>query len=413
MKEEKTYIGKTVGKYRIEEQIGRGAMAEVYRAYNPNLDRFVAIKILHPHLSKKTDILGRFRREAKNVASLYHKNIVQIHDFDLEGSVYYMVMEFINGPTLKDLIKEARSEKRLIPFERTLSIIKDIGAGLEYAHKNGVVHRDVKPANVMMDDSNRVILTDFGLAKFVSGTQFTTTGAMIGTPAYMSPEQGLGQPGDARSDLYSMGVILYQLTTGRLPFVAETPLAIVFKHVNAPLTPPRSINSNIPESLEEVIIRSMAKNPEERYQTVEDLMKSLGAVTLDDFNSVAQNGPTTIPPFTTPTLDIVNVTLHVVETGELLTLEDNTEFVLGRSDEKYNVHPDVDLTPFEAYKKGVSRRHAAIKIGNKNEVSLVDLESTNGTWLNGAKVSPQIPIPLHQGDIIALGKLALQVFIRI
>ncbi len=387
-------------------------MADVYKAYHPNLDRYVAIKILHAFLSEKTDILGRFRREAQHIAALQHTNIVQVHDFDVQGTVYYMVMEYIDGLTLKSLIKSKRNNNEHISFEETLRLIMDMGEALSYAHRHGVIHRDVKPANVMIDKKGRVVLTDFGLAKILSGPQFTTTGAMVGTPAYMAPEQGLGQPGDMRSDIYSMGVILYQMVTGRLPFIAETPLAIVFKHVNAPLPMPRAVNEKVPSSLENVIVKTLAKNPEDRYQYVDDVLEELAGLETE-----IVTGPTTrkrrkTPPARSEKVDVATVSLHVVETGQILALENGDTFVLGRDDGSGDVVPDVDLTPFKGYKLGVSRQHATINLVDGG-VIFTDLGSTNGTWVNGAKVPADTPLNLHHGDVVSLGKLVLQVLVRL
>jgi serine/threonine protein kinase len=402
-------IDKQIGKYRLEEKIGRGAMAEVFKAYHPNLDKHVAIKILHSFLAEKTDILNRFQREARHVAALNHNNIVKIHDFDVAGSLYYMVMEFIDGPTLKAQIKTYRAQGQLVAIPEAVDIIRQVGQALEYAHSHGVIHRDIKPANVMIEGGGRVILTDFGLAKILSGPQFTTTGALVGTPAYMSPEQGLGKPGDARSDIYSLGAMLYQLITGRFPFTAETPLAIVFKHINAPLPWPRTVNPDIPENLEKVIVKAMAKNPEERYQDVGQFLADVNA--LGDASSVgpdSDSGP--VPPFHPAFVKDMAVALHVVETGQILALEDAQEFSLGRLDG--GVRPEIDLSPYNAYGQGVSRLHAKVLIEDDNKVSVTDLGSTNGTWVNGAKATPHVPIVLYHGDVIALGKLILQALIR-
>ena len=403
-------LGKQIGKYRVEEKIGRGAMAEVFRAYHPNLDKHVAIKILHSFLAEKTDILNRFQREARHVAALNHNNIVQIHDFDVAGSMYYMVMEFIDGPTLKAKIKTYRSKGQLMAIPEAVDIIQQVGLALQYAHSHGVVHRDIKLANVMIEDGGRVILTDFGLAKILSGPQFTTTGALVGTPAYMSPEQGLGKQGDARSDIYSLGAMMYQLITGRFPFTAETPLAIVFKHINAPLPWPRTINPDIPENLEKIIVKGMAKNPEERYQDVGQFLSDLDG--LDDSSQVgsADGDAGPVLPFHPAFVKDMAVALHVVETGQILALEDGQEFALGRLDG--SVRPEIDLSPYNAYGQGVSRLHAKVIIDEDNKVTVTDLGSTNGTWVNGAKATPHVPIVLYHGDVIALGKLILQSLIR-
>ncbi len=277
---ENDFVGKMIGKYRIEEAIGRGAMAEVYKAFHPLLNRHVAIKVLHNFLSEKTDILNRFQLEARNIAALAHPNIVQIHDFDSFGNMYYMVMEYIDGTSLKEILKDARAQGDILPLPEALRIAKDVGVALDYAHRQGVVHRDVKPANVLMDRSQRVVLADFGLARILSGPQMTTTGAIIGTPAFMSPEQGAGLPGDARSDIYSLGAMLYQLITGEMPFTGESPIAIVYKHINAPLAPPRTINPDLPDRLEKIVMRAMEKDPNQRYQQANVLVEALETLDL-------------------------------------------------------------------------------------------------------------------------------------
>ena len=269
--------GRKLGKYEIIERIGRGGMAEVYRAYHSALDRYVAIKILHPFLSDDPEFKDRFEREARNVAKLKHPNIVQVYDFDYdpEGESYYMVMELINGPTLKDRLFDLGSVGQQFTVADTLHIIGSAAEALAYAHARNMIHRDVKPANLMIDEDSRVVLTDFGIAKIVTGAQFTSTGGMIGTPAYMAPEQGMAEPGDERSDIYSLGAIMYQMATGHLPFDAETPLAVILKHLNEPLVPPRDVVPGIPEPLERIICKSLEKDPANRYQSAIEMLQDL------------------------------------------------------------------------------------------------------------------------------------------
>ena len=271
-------IGKTLGKYHIIERLGIGGMSEVYKAYQPGLDRDVAIKVLRSFLATDGDFLTRFQREAKAAAMLRHPNIVRVHDFDLdvESNIYYMVMEFIDGPSLRTRLQEMAKEGQMIPLEEVFRIVTAIANALNYAHQRGMVHRDVKPANIMFHQDGEVVLTDFGIAKMVNVVGLTASGAMLGTPAYMSPEQGMGQTGgDKRADIYSLGVVLYQLATGHLPFNAETPLGIVIKHISDPLTPPTTINPNLPPGIEAVIMRSMAKAPKDRYQTAKEFAADL------------------------------------------------------------------------------------------------------------------------------------------
>jgi hypothetical protein len=253
-------------------------MAEVYKAYQPALDRYVAIKLMHSFLADDEDFLGRFQREAKAIGRLRHPNIVQVHDFDVADGVYYMVMEFIDGYTLKNRLISLANENKRLALNEAMRITYDVGAALDYAHQRDMVHRDVKPANVMINKDNQVILTDFGIAKILSGPQFTASGAMIGTPAYMSPEQGLGEPGDSRSDIYSLGIMFFQMVTGQLPYDADTPLAIVLKHVNDPLPIPSQLNPSMPPDVERIIFKALAKNPEDRYQTAAEFIRHLDHV---------------------------------------------------------------------------------------------------------------------------------------
>lgn len=269
-----------LGKYEIMERLGRGGMAEVYRAYHASLDRYVAVKVLHSFLSDDPEFKARFEKEAQNIAKLRHHNIVQVYDFefDPESDSYYMVMELIEGPTLRDMLYSASDDRATpIPLSEALRIIREAATALSYAHQRSMIHRDVKPANLMIDtkNSDRVVLTDFGIAKLMTGAQFTVSGGMVGTPAYMSPEQGMGETGDERSDLYSLGVILYQMLTGDLPYDAETPLALMLSHMNDPIPSVRVSNPHLPPAVDKVMQKLMAKAPEDRYQSAEILIEAL------------------------------------------------------------------------------------------------------------------------------------------
>ncbi|MBE7467556.1 MAG: hypothetical protein DPW09_14845 [Anaerolineae bacterium] len=268
-------VGKTVGKYRIVARLGRGGMAEVYKAYQPGLDRYVGIKVLHAHLVDDKDFIGRFEREALAVGKLRHPNIVQALDFDREGDMYFMAMEFIDGPTLKDELKARRTENKPFSLKEISRIFSALCSAIDYAHSRNMVHRDLKPANVMINQEGQVVLTDFGIARIMGATQYTQTGALSGTPAYMSPEQGQGERGDERSDIYSLGVMLYEMVTGVVPYDGDTPFAVIMKHISEPLPLPTRINPNIPESIERVILKAMSKSPEDRYQTAGEMARAL------------------------------------------------------------------------------------------------------------------------------------------
>lgn len=271
----KSLVGQTFGKYRIVEPLGRGGMAEVYKAYQENLDRYVAIKVMHAFLADEEDFLTRFQREAKAMASLNHNNIVSVYDFDVQDGMSYIVMEFVSGGTLKNRLEEVSRSGSRMPLTESTQLVMEVAGALAYAHSQGMVHRDIKPGNIMLSETGHAVLTDFGIAKILSGPTVTATGAMIGTPAYMSPEQGLGHPGDERSDLYALGVLYYQMITGRLPYDADTPLAVILKHVNDPIPQPAEFNESIPAEIQAVVVKAMAKDPKERYQSAKDMMVDL------------------------------------------------------------------------------------------------------------------------------------------
>ncbi|MBC8508080.1 MAG: protein kinase [Anaerolineales bacterium] len=270
--------GKTLGKYQITERLGRGGMAEVYKAYHPQLERYAAVKVLHGFLAEGQDFQARFQREAKAIAALRHPNIVQIYDIDTDEDNYYMVMEFVDGGTLKDRLIQASGP---LAIKEMAHIFRETASALDYAHLQGVLHRDVKPANVLLSESGRVVLTDFGIARIVSDTQFTVTGTLVGTPAYMSPEQGKGMGIASPSDIYSLGIILYEMVTGKVPFDADTPLAVIHKHINEPLPSPRTIREDIPRVLEAVIVKALAKEPEDRYQSAAEMIDAAENAFLD------------------------------------------------------------------------------------------------------------------------------------
>ena len=267
-------------------------MAEVYRGYHAALDRYVAIKVLHSFLADDPEFKSRFEKEARNVARLKHPNIVQVYDFEYDPSdeSYYMVMELIEGPTLKERLVELATRDERLSLEESLRIIHDAGLALAYAHQQGMIHRDVKPANLMLDADGRIVLTDFGIAKIVTGVQFTASGGMVGTPAYMAPEQGLGEAGDERSDIYSLGVILYQLLTGRLPFEAETPLATILKHLNEPVPPLSLFVSDVPQEVEAILYKALAKEPDDRFDNAREMVEQIAAVRM------ALNPQVALPP---------------------------------------------------------------------------------------------------------------------
>ncbi len=269
--------GLNLGKYQLREQLGRGGMADVYRAYHPQLDRFVAIKVLRGELVEDEEFLIRFQREAKIVAALRHANIVQVFDADAQDVIYYMVMELLEGDTLKARLNDYRARGEKMPIGEGVRVLLDVLDGLAYAHGEGMIHRDLKPANIMLTKRGQAVITDFGIAQIVGGTRHTFSGALMGTLNYIAPEQGMQNQSDARSDLYSLGIVLYEMLTSKPPFDADTPLAILMKHVNEPLPLPSTFGVSIPEPLERVLLKALSKNPDDRYQTAQEMAQAIRA----------------------------------------------------------------------------------------------------------------------------------------
>lgn len=268
-------IGTTLGKYHLVARLGGGGMGTVFKAHQPRLERYVAIKVLHTHLAQDVEFVSRFEREAAAIARLSHPNIVKIYDFDAEDGQYYMVMEYLQGPTLKAELSNRQQNHQPLNFVEAVQIILPLLKAVGYAHANGVVHRDIKPSNVILTSEGQIVLTDFGLAYIVGGLQLTDTGSTSGTPEYMSPEQAKGQRGDERSDLYSLGVMLYEMATGRLPFQGETRFATVLKHIQEEPQPPSQLNAELPSALEGVILTALQKDAAERFQTAEEMYTAL------------------------------------------------------------------------------------------------------------------------------------------
>jgi serine/threonine protein kinase len=264
-------VGKRLGQYRLKAVLGKGAMATVFKAYQPSLDRYVAIKVLPPSFAAESPAFAkRFQREAKAIARLYHPNIVPVYDFGIYRDYSYIVMRYV---------EDARSLSQVVSAslttEQIIDLISQVASALAYAHAQGVIHRDVKPSNVLLD-AGWALLSDFGLVKVHEvATQLTDVGKGMGTPAYMSPEQAQGDAVDHRTDIYALGVMLYEMLTGTLPHDAPTSLGIMLKRTTQPPLPPRALNPAISRSLEQVVLRSLAIHPADRYDTAEDFIAAL------------------------------------------------------------------------------------------------------------------------------------------
>lgn len=301
--------GESIGPYQVVQQLGQGGMATVYKAYHANLDRYVALKVLHPALKQTEGFLARFQREAQLVAKLEHPNIVAIYDFDEYQGNPYLVMRYIEGTTLKIKMQEGA-----LDMKEVVRIVDAVGSGLAYAHSMGILHRDIKPSNIMLTSDEGVFITDFGLARMAQvGDSTLSRDMMIGTPQYISPEQAKGDRVDSGTDIYSFGVVIYELLVGQVPFSADTPYAIVHDHIFTPLPMPREVNPDIPEGVERFLLRALAKERSERFGTAAQMAEafSLAARGMDIVESsdgqpvtvertVVESEPDTPSPEPTP-----------------------------------------------------------------------------------------------------------------
>ena len=288
------------GRYRIQRKLGAGGMADVYLAEDQELGRRVAIKILNGRHANDAQFIERFRREAKNAAALNHPNIVSIYDRGEAEDTYYIAMEYLDGRTLKELIVG----RGAAPINVAIEYARQILSALRFAHRHGIVHRDIKPHNVLVDGEGRVKVTDFGIAR--AGTsQMTETGSIVGTAQYLSPEQARGGEVDPRSDLYSLGIVLYELLTGKTPFDGETPVEIAMKHLSTAPKPPSKLRPDIPRELDMVVLRALAKNPDDRYQSADEMEAdlervargaSVSAATVDTATQVLRRPAPRLPP---------------------------------------------------------------------------------------------------------------------
>jgi serine/threonine-protein kinase len=264
-----------LGRYEIISELGQGAMGVVYKARDPLIDRVVAIKTINLSLAldEKEEYEARFYQEARAAGRLSHHNIVTIYDVGKSGDVAYIAMEFLEGRELRDIL----NEKRVLPVEQVIDIVAQVAEGLAYAHERGIVHRDVKPSNIMVAHDGHVKITDFGIARMASAAVRTQTGMVLGSPKYMSPEQVVGKVTDQRSDIFSLGIMLYEMLTGRAPFTGENINAIMYQTLNAVPPQPSSLNPAVPEMLNFIVAKALVKEMEDRYQSARELANDLRA----------------------------------------------------------------------------------------------------------------------------------------
>ncbi|MCK6623777.1 MAG: SUMF1/EgtB/PvdO family nonheme iron enzyme [Anaerolineae bacterium] len=300
-----TWVGSVLsGRYHLEALLGQGGMSTVYRASDPNLRRTVAVKLIHPHLSHNPEFVRRFEQEAAAVAQLRHPNIIQVYDFNHDNGVYYMVLEYVPGETLQARLIALHNAQQRLPLTETVQIMAALSDAVAYAHRQGMIHRDLKPANVMLNAQGQPILMDFGVAKILGEAHHTATGAVVGTALYMSPEQARGEHPDERSDIYSLGVMLFEMITGEPPFQADSAVSLMLKHVTQPVPDIRQIAQNVPDLLVALTEKALAKDPAERYPTAADMALALRTINLSD-----QATPMTPPPQVQPAVESVGATM--------------------------------------------------------------------------------------------------------
>ena len=418
-----TLIGKTLDQtYRIDELIGRGGMGAVYRGHDLSLARDVAIKVMNPHYTSDQGFQDRFRQEARAIASLNHQGIVQVFACGQDLDVLYIVMDHVAGQTLDAWLRHLAQESKIVDLRDSLRLVRQVALALHYAHERGILHRDVKPANILLrpvDPALREadelpfqpILTDFGLAKLAEGSVHTQTGVTMGTPAYMSPEQCLGRTPDRRSDVYSLGIVLYELTTGVPPFEIKSLTEAIRCHTQQPPPPPRTRNPDLPVEVENTVLRALGKRPADRYTTAREMADALRMTiaNLPDGVIVAPvHAPAYAPVPATGDEDTAvsdlsfDGELVVMQNGEQaqrLSLRGKTMLTIGRTDDNDLCLPGAK----------VSRKHARLEFDGRG-IAVVDLQSTNGTFLGDTRLLPGVPQPWTPGVLLLIGdsELSLQ-----
>jgi serine/threonine protein kinase len=301
-----SWEGKVLGgRYEIGELLGQGGMSSVYKANDPNLRRSVAIKMVHPHLSNNPEFVRRFEEEAASVARLRHPNIIQVYDFSHEGDLYYMVMEYLAGETLQARLKRLNAAGRRLLLREALKYTADVCKAAGYAHQRGMIHRDIKPANVMLDVHGNAILMDFGIARIIGGQQHTATGAVLGTALYMAPEQIQGLHPDARADIYSISVMLYEALSGHPPFEADSAMTLMMMHLNDPVPDLDQFHPGIPDGVKQVVNRALEKDRTHRYQSCEEMADAIENVLEAEVSSTDEplrpaSKPASKPPAARP-----------------------------------------------------------------------------------------------------------------
>lgn len=401
------WVGRSIDKYKVEAIIGQGGTAVVYRAYQPQLERWVAIKVLKANQDKGTDFLERFRQEAKAIALLRHPNILTVYDYGEEEKMPYIVMEYVPGGTLQE-----EMGKRPMAWENAASLILPIGHALAHGHEAGIVHCDVKPGNILLARPDWALLADFGLLQIQAlARNQNKEGTLTGTPAYFAPEQVIGEPIDQRADIYSLALVLYQLVTGHLPFSGKSIIELMLARLNHPPYPPTKLNNDIPSKLEPILLKALARETKDRYSSMLEFTADLQSIS--DLHHAENSGRSQTAAFATALLETDHLGhksygAHLIATGTgaTLALAQKEELLIGRADPRITPVPDVDLSPHGGDVAGVSRIHARLRHSTEGWF-LQDLDSTNGTFVNNIRLTSRQPMRIRSNDTIRFGKMKL------
>jgi len=401
-------VGQILNRYKLLSLMGEGGMGSVYRGRDITLQRQVAIKVLHSQFARQLNFQDRFLQEARTAARLNHAGIVPVYDFGFDRSLLYIVMKFIPGDNLEKILRDLKARKKWIPLGEAMRLIKALALALDYAHNKGIYHRDVKPGNIMfeLEPSEGLpyhpVLTDLGLAKLAESGFVTQDGISMGTPAYMSPEQAEGKPTDGRSDVYSLGVLLFELATARLPFPAKTISQAIRYHVYEPVPTPHSIRPDLPEGVEATILKALAKDPAERYPSAVEFAKSIEEV-LPIADQVTSD-----PALFVNLGNLLQQVQNRQSEEKVKTMDENYQPTSAAPQDSIQVVAQNQTSKSVAFKPGgmtlgrdkdndivlddtlASRHHARIDFDGK-DYRVVDLESTNGTFLQNKKLIPGIP----------------------
>jgi len=395
--------GQTIAGYSLEEEVGAGGAAAVYRAYQSQLDRWVAIKVLDVADAGGPAFLARFRAETRAVAALQHPNILSIYDYGEEQGIAYIVMEYVSGGSLA-----RRMHGRPMASDAALALAIPIGDALDYAHGEGIVHRDVKPSNILLARADWPLIVDFGLAGVVDARTRIGQSSAVPTTTYLSPEQVAGEAVDLRTDIYSLGLVLYELVTGHTPFEATSAAEATMARVHKAPVPPREANAAVPEALEGVLTRALARDPATRYETMAAFVHDLrrAARVAEGHESADVDGDATITMPLIMQQEIAGPRLFIATSGVVLAIPLLDEVVVGRKDPAQRQSPDLDLEPYGAGSAGVSRQHARL-LRRSDGWYIADLRSTNGTYLNEVRLLPHRPVRVRPGDLVRLAQMTL------